>query len=137
MCSDRYTIAKHIAKLAKKEGANYVSHGCTGAGNDQVRIDVTLKTIAPNIKISAPIRELMITRPKEIEIPTVLRCKDYYYEQLDDHYSAIDSYRSISPEKRLYSECIECSKCEDVCPNGINITEKLCAANKIFEPLLA
>ncbi len=68
MCADRYAIAKHLISIAKKENTKLVSHGCTGAGNDQVRIDVTLNTLAPELKIIAPIRELMITRPEEIKI---------------------------------------------------------------------
>ena len=40
MCADRYTIAKYLIKIAKKEKSKFVAHGCTGAGNDQVRIDV-------------------------------------------------------------------------------------------------
>ncbi|MBS3131128.1 argininosuccinate synthase [Candidatus Woesearchaeota archaeon] len=67
MCADRYTIAKHAAKIAKKENAEYVSHGCTGAGNDQVRIDATINTLTSGLKILAPIRELMITRPEEVK----------------------------------------------------------------------
>jgi argininosuccinate synthase len=67
MCADRYTIAKHLIKTAKKEGSKFVSHGCTGAGNDQVRIDVTINTLDSDLKIIAPIRELMITRPEEIK----------------------------------------------------------------------
>ncbi len=68
MCSDRYVIAKHLATIAKMEKTEFVAHGCTGAGNDQVRIDVTLKTLAPGLKIIAPVRELMIKRPEEIKI---------------------------------------------------------------------
>jgi len=67
MCSDRYTIAKHIIDIAKKENAKFVAHGCTGAGNDQVRIDVTINTLSSGLKIIAPIRELMIKRPEEIK----------------------------------------------------------------------
>lgn len=67
MCSDRYTIAKHVIDIAKKEGAGIVAHGCTGAGNDQVRIDVTINTLSPGLKIVAPIRELMIKRPEEVK----------------------------------------------------------------------
>jgi argininosuccinate synthase len=67
MCSDRYTIAKHLIDIARKENATAVAHGCTGVGNDQVRIDVTTMCLAPDLKIIAPIRELGITRPKEIE----------------------------------------------------------------------
>ncbi|MFN4132798.1 MAG: argininosuccinate synthase [Candidatus Hadarchaeales archaeon] len=67
MCSDRYTIAKHLVEIAKKEGASAVAHGCTGAGNDQVRIDISVKCLAPELKIIAPIRELGMRRPQEIE----------------------------------------------------------------------
>jgi len=67
MCSDRYTIAKHLIEIAKKEKANAVAHGCTGVGNDQVRIDVTVMSLAPELKIIAPIRELGMRRQQEIE----------------------------------------------------------------------
>jgi len=67
MCSDRYTIAKHLIDIAKKKNANVVAHGCTGAGNDQVRIDVTVMSLAPKLKIIAPIRELSMRRQQEIE----------------------------------------------------------------------
>lgn len=67
MCSDRYTIGKHLIEIAKKEKAGAVAHGCTGAGNDQVRIDITTMCLAPNLKIIAPIRELGIRRSQEIE----------------------------------------------------------------------
>ncbi len=67
MCSDRYTIAKHMIDIAKKEKAAAIAHGCTGAGNDQVRIDVTAMCLAPELKIIAPIRELGMKRPQEVE----------------------------------------------------------------------
>lgn len=67
MCSDRYTIAKHLIEIAKKENASAVAHGCTGAGNDQVRIDITVMSLAPELKIIAPIRELGMRRSQEIE----------------------------------------------------------------------
>jgi len=67
MCSDRYTLAKHLIDIAKKKNANAVAHGCTGAGNDQVRIDVTVMSLAPELKIIAPIRELGMRRQQEIE----------------------------------------------------------------------
>jgi argininosuccinate synthase len=67
MCSDRYTIAKHLIDIAKKEKAGAVAHGCTGAGNDQVRIDVTVMCFAPELKIIAPTRELGLHRPQEVE----------------------------------------------------------------------
>ncbi len=67
MCADRYTIAKHCVKIAGEQGAVAVAHGCTGAGNDQVRMDATISSLAPHLQIVAPIRKLMITRDKEIE----------------------------------------------------------------------
>ncbi len=67
MCSDRYTIAKHLVEIAKKEKAAAVAHGCTGVGNDQVRIDLTTMCLAPDLKIIAPIRELGMRREQEIE----------------------------------------------------------------------
>jgi len=67
MCSDRYTIGKHLIEVARKEKASAVAHGCTGAGNDQVRIDVTVMCFAPDLKIIAPIRELGMRRQQEIE----------------------------------------------------------------------
>ena len=84
MCSDRYTIAKHLAIIAKNEETEFVSHGCTGAGNDQIRIDVTLKTLAAELKIIAPIRDLMIKRPDEI---TFLESKGFEVAQKTKRYT--------------------------------------------------
>lgn len=67
MCADRYIIAKHLVKMAKQEGVKTVVHGCTGAGNDQARFDVTISGLASELKIITPIRELGIIRAKEIE----------------------------------------------------------------------
>lgn len=67
MCSDRYLFGKYLVEIAKKEKAKAVAHGCTGAGNDQIRIDTTISSLAPELEIITPIRDLGITRPKEIE----------------------------------------------------------------------
>jgi predicted aldo/keto reductase-like oxidoreductase len=75
--------------------------------------------------------------PEDMEIPTVLRCKDYYYEQLGDKYTAIQTYDSVSPDKRFNSDCTRCGKCQEVCPNGINISQKLSDANRLFKTQLA
>ena len=50
-----------------EHGAKAVAHGCTGKGNDQVRFDVTFQTLAPDLKIIAPVREWKMTRDEEIE----------------------------------------------------------------------
>jgi argininosuccinate synthase len=63
----RPLIAKKLVEIAEREGADAVAHGCTGKGNDQIRFDVTIKAINPNIKVIAPVRELGLTRDWEIE----------------------------------------------------------------------
>lgn len=63
----RPLIAKLMVDTAKQHGAVAVAHGCTGKGNDQVRFDVTFQTLAPNLKIIAPVREWKMTRDDEIE----------------------------------------------------------------------
>lgn len=67
MCADRYIIAEEILKIAELEGTDIVAHGSTAVGNDQVRFEASLSTLNPNGKIIAPIKELNITRAKEIE----------------------------------------------------------------------
>lgn len=63
----RPLIASKLVEVAEKEGAQAVAHGCTGKGNDQVRFDVTIKSLNPDLEIIAPIREWNMTRDKEIE----------------------------------------------------------------------
>lgn len=62
----RPLIARELAEAAKAEGATAVSHGCTGKGNDQVRIDVGVQALAPELKIVAPLREWEMDRESEI-----------------------------------------------------------------------
>jgi argininosuccinate synthase len=62
----RPLIAAKVVEVAKKEGATAVAHGCTGKGNDQIRFDVTMRALSPNLKIIAPIRDLNLTRDLEI-----------------------------------------------------------------------
>ncbi|MBR5508281.1 MAG: argininosuccinate synthase [Clostridia bacterium] len=52
----RPCIAKRIVEIARKEGATAICHGCTGKGNDQVRFELTIKALAPEMKIIAPWR---------------------------------------------------------------------------------
>lgn len=53
----RPLIAKHLVAIAHKEGARFVAHGCTGKGNDQVRIELGVRALDPTLKIIAPLRE--------------------------------------------------------------------------------
>ena len=63
----RPLIASKMVEIARKEGASSVAHGCTGKGNDQVRFDVTIKSLAPDLSIIAPVREWKMTRDEEIK----------------------------------------------------------------------
>ncbi len=62
----RYPIAAKLVEVARREGADAVAHGCTGKGNDQFRFDITISTLAPELRIIAPIRELNLDRKTEI-----------------------------------------------------------------------
>jgi argininosuccinate synthase len=75
--------------LAHQEGARFVAHGCTGKGNDQIRFDVTIRSLDPNLKIVAPIRDMNLTRDielkfaKEENIPISLDAKKF---SIDSNY---------------------------------------------------
>lgn len=64
----RPLIAKKLVEIAKKEGADYIAHGATGKGNDQVRFELGIKALAPNVKVIAPWRIWDIkSREQEID----------------------------------------------------------------------
>ena len=63
----RPLIARCLVDAARAEGAYAVAHGCTGKGNDQVRIDVGVAALAPELKVIAPIRDWGMSREDEIE----------------------------------------------------------------------
>lgn len=65
--AERAIQAREAAKVAQEIGAEAVAHGSTGAGNDQVRFEVSLRTFAPNLKVLAPIREHNPRREDQIE----------------------------------------------------------------------
>ncbi|MGC0315093.1 argininosuccinate synthase [Kitasatospora acidiphila] len=62
----RPVIVKHLVAAAKKHGASTVAHGCTGKGNDQVRFEVGIQSLAPELKCIAPVRDYAMTRDKAI-----------------------------------------------------------------------
>ena len=63
----RPLIVKHLVTAAKAHGASTVAHGCTGKGNDQVRFEVGIQALAPELTCIAPIRDLALTQEKAIE----------------------------------------------------------------------
>jgi argininosuccinate synthase len=62
----RPLIVSHLARVAKESGASLVAHGCTGKGNDQVRFEVGLAALAPEVVCTAPVRDSGMTRDKAI-----------------------------------------------------------------------
>jgi len=63
----RPVIVKHLVAAAKKHDATIVAHGCTGKGNDQVRFEVGIANLAPELTCIAPVRDYAMTRDKAIE----------------------------------------------------------------------
>ena len=62
----RPLLAKLACEAAREHGADTIAHGCTGKGNDQVRIEATVATLAPELKVIAPVREWQMGRDEEI-----------------------------------------------------------------------
>lgn len=98
----RPLIAKLLAEIASEEGAVAVAHGCTGKGNDQVRMDVSVAALAPNIRVIAPAREWNMTREQTIT-----------YAQ--DHHIPIPITKAspYSIDENLWGRSIECGPLED------------------------
>ncbi len=99
----RPLIAAELVKVARAQGCEYVAHGCTGKGNDQVRIEASVAALAPELKIIAPLREWdMKSREEEIA----------YCEK---HAIPIDvtTAKPYSYDRNLWGVAIECGTLED------------------------
>jgi argininosuccinate synthase len=98
----RPLIARRLVEIAHLEGASAIAHGCTGKGNDQVRLDVSARALDPKIKVIAPARVWGMTRPDEIEyarqrnIPVPATIENPY-----------------STDSNLWGRSIECGVLED------------------------
>jgi argininosuccinate synthase len=97
----RPLIAKKMVEIAEKEGATAVAHGCTGKGNDQVRFDVTIKSLSPKLKVMAPVREWELSREEEIKYA---KEKGIPIPHLSDPYSI---------DQNLWGRSIECGCLEN------------------------
>ncbi len=98
----RPLIARLLVEVARTEGAVAVAHGCTGKGNDQVRFDVSINTLAPDLQIIAPVREWSMTRDHEIAYAT-------------EHHIPIQVTNAspYSVDQNLWGRSIECGILED------------------------
>jgi argininosuccinate synthase len=65
--AERVLQAQTIARMALELGSTMVAHGCTAAGNDQVRFEVALRTLAPDLEIIAPVRDRAFKRPEQLK----------------------------------------------------------------------
>jgi argininosuccinate synthase len=97
----RPLIASKMVEIAEKEGAIAVAHGCTGKGNDQVRFDVTIKSLAPKLRVVAPVREWGLSREEEINYA---KEKGIPIPHLSDPYSI---------DQNLWGRSIECGCLEN------------------------
>ncbi len=100
----RPLIAKELIKIAEKEGAEAIAHGCTGKGNDQVRFEITIQAISPQIKILAPVREWELTsREEEIEYAKA-------------HHIPLEAKKNsaYSIDRNLWGISVECGPLEDL-----------------------
>ncbi|MDH5713695.1 MAG: argininosuccinate synthase, partial [Candidatus Bathyarchaeota archaeon] len=98
----RPLIASKLVDVAKKEGATAVAHGCTGKGNDQVRFEVTIKSLAPSLKILAPVREWGLARDKEIE-----------FAKANKIHIPVNPASPYSIDQNLWGRSIECGVLEN------------------------
>ena len=99
----RPLLAKMLVDVAIKDGADAVAHGCTGKGNDQVRFEVGVQTLAPHLKIIAPLREWEF-KSREEEMDYALK-----------HNIPIKATKSspYSTDENLWGISIECGVLED------------------------
>jgi argininosuccinate synthase len=65
--AERVMQAQTMARMARELGTNMIAHGCTAAGNDQVRFEVALRTLAPDLEVLAPVRDQAFKRQEELE----------------------------------------------------------------------
>ena len=98
----RPLIAAKLVDVARKEKASAVAHGCSGRGNDQVRFDVSIRALAPDLKIVAPIREWNMARNDEIE-----------YAKKHGIPVPVTLERPYSIDQSLWGRAIECGILED------------------------
>ncbi len=97
----RPLIAAKMVEIAEKENATGLAHGCTGRGNDQVRFDVTLGSLAPDKKIIAPVREWGMTRDEEIAYAKTKGIP------------VSEAAKKFSIDASLWGRAIECGLLED------------------------
>lgn len=98
----RPLISEVLVEVARESGANAVAHGCTGKGNDQVRFEVALSTLAPDLKVLAPVRDWGMSREATIE-----------YAEKRSLPIVTTKSSPYSVDENLWGRSIECGVLED------------------------
>ncbi len=98
----RPLIAQHLVEVARRHGARAVAHGCTGKGNDQVRFEVSLAALAPELEVLAPVRDWGMDREATIEYG---RARGVALTQSKENPYSID--------QNLWGRAVECGEMED------------------------
>lgn len=98
----RPLIAKLLVDVARDHGATAVAHGCTGKGNDQVRFDISVGALAPDLKVIAPVREWGMNREDEIE-----------YARRNNIPIPVTAENPYSTDQNLWGRSIEAGVLED------------------------
>ncbi|WP_174729503.1 argininosuccinate synthase [Mesobacillus harenae] len=98
----RPLIAKKLVEVAEAEGAVAVAHGCTGKGNDQVRFEVSISALNPDLQVLAPVREWKWSREEEIE-----------YAKQNNIPIPINLNSPFSIDQNLWGRSNECGVLED------------------------
>jgi argininosuccinate synthase len=99
----RPLLAKMLVDIARKEGATHVAHGCTGKGNDQVRFEVSVAALAPDLKVLAPLREWEF-KSREEEIA---------YARKNNIPVAATVANPYSIDENIWGTSVECGVLED------------------------
>ena len=99
----RPVIVKHLVDAAKQFGATTVAPGCTGKGNDQVRFEVGIQTLGPDLKCIAPVRDLALTREKAID-----------YAERNDLPIVTTKKNPFSIDQNVWGRAIETGFLEDI-----------------------
>ena len=96
LCADRYLIAKEAVQLCKKLKTQYVAHGCTGMGNDQVRFDLSIKALS-DLAILSPIRDIQknVTDVRQYEID-YLKEKGHQVSAVHKQYSVNENLLGVT-----------------------------------------
>lgn len=98
----RPLIAVKVVEVAKREGADALAHGATGKGNDQFRFEAVFRSLAPEMRIIAPIRELNLTRKESMA-----------YAKEKGIPVAVDAEKPFSVDENLWGRSIEGGRLED------------------------